>query len=492
MRVNVSDRNGKNSLRLLALGMAVAAIAACGAPGGENHGRPSTPASSSSSSTSGVVTHLNPDALASAVTGRAVTGHIRALQSIADAHGGNRAAGTPGYDASVDHVAQTLRDAGFDVTTPRFDFPRFDAGTTTLTADAADVRATPLQYTRGTDGRPVSAPPRTVDRVGCAPGDYPADSRGAVVVVGRGECTFTRKADLATAAGAVGMVVVNSSDDPLAGATLGPDNNTSIPVVGVDRGAGDRLRDARSVTLSTTARTTTVTSRSVIAQTRTGARDDVVMAGAHLDSVDAGPGINDNATGTAAVLETALRMGPTPSVSRGVRFAFWGAEEEGLIGSGRYVESLDDDARESISAYLNFDMLGSPNAGFFVLDGDDSDKRGAGPGPSGSDRIEAVFRRFYEGRRIPTAPADLVGRSDYAPFAEAGIPIGGTETGAEQRKSADEAQKWGGRAGAPFDPNYHSARDTVDNVNTDALEISASGVGHAVATCALSSGPEIC
>lgn len=479
-------------MRLLALGVVVTAAAACGGQGGEAPGGSSSPSSSAPSSAAGTVTDLSPDSLASAVTGAAVTGHIRALQSIADAHGGNRAAGTPGYDASVDHVAQVLRDAGFDVTTPGFDYPRFDAGTTSLTAGGADVRATALQYTRGTDGKPVTGSPVTVERVGCAPGDYPADSRGAVVVVGRGECTFTRKATLAAAAGAVGMVVVNSSDEPLVGATLGADNTTSIPVVGVDRAAGGRVRNAPSVALSTTARTTTVASRSVIAQTRTGARDDVVMAGAHLDSVDAGPGINDNATGAAAVLETALRMGSTPSAPRGVRFAFWGAEEEGLIGSGRYVESLDERARESVSAYLNFDMLGSPNAGFFVLDGDDSDRRGAGPGPSGSDRIEAVFSRFYESRRIPTAPADLVGRSDYAPFAEAGIPIGGTETGAEQEKSAEQARKWGGRAGTPFDPNYHSARDTVDNVNADALAISSSAVGYAVATCALSFGPEVC
>jgi len=202
-----------------------------------------------------------------------------------------------------------------------------------------------------------------------------------------------------------------------------------------------------------------------------------VLAGAHLDSVPAGPGINDNGTGTAALLETALRLGSAPRVARAVRFAFWGAEEEGLIGSTRYVESLDVPQRQALALYLNFDMLGSPNFGYFVYDGDDSARDGAGPGPDGSAGIERVLNRFYAtfpAQPITTQPGDFDGRSDYGPFLAIGVPAGGVDTGAEQKKTPEQVRLWGGTAGQPFDPNYHSPRDTIDNVNNGALAVNAS------------------
>ncbi|MET9200882.1 M28 family metallopeptidase [Gordonia sp. NPDC003585] len=442
------------------------------------------------------ITDLSPESLARGVTVDNVMRHLKALQQVADDHHGNRAAGTPGYDASVDYVADMLRRAGFTVSTPTFEYTRFESGPVDLKADGIAIDATVLQYTTGTGDHPVTGNPVTVGGFGCVASDYPAATRGAIAVVTRGTCQFVDKARLAEAAGARGVIVVNNVPGKLAGATLGDEEPPvpTIPVVGVAAGAGDQVRAARSISLSVTAGNKKIVSRNVIAQTTTGSADDVVLAGAHLDSVPAGPGINDNGTGTAALLETALRLGSAPRVARAVRFAFWGAEEEGLIGSTRYVESLDVPQRQALALYLNFDMLGSPNFGYFVYDGDDSARDGAGPGPDGSAGIERVLNRFYAtfpAQPITTQPGDFDGRSDYGPFIAIGVPAGGVDTGAEQKKTPEQVRLWGGTAGQPFDPNYHSPRDTIDNVNNGALAVNASAVAYGVATYALAvAGPD--
>jgi aminopeptidase Y len=202
------------------------------------------------------------------------------------------------------------------------------------------------------------------------------------------------------------------------------------------------------------------------------------MVGAHLDSVNAGPGINDNGSGSAAILETAEQLGKVKPRNK-VRFALWGAEESGLVGSIYYVNNLSEADRAKIALYLNFDMIGSPNHVFFVYDGDDSDGVGAGPGPGGSAPIEKVFESFYASRGLPFKGTDFSGRSDYGPFITAGIPAGGLFTGAEGVKTAAEAALWGGTAGEQYDPCYHLACDTYDNNNNVALETNADGVAFA-------------
>ncbi|GAA0518353.1 aminopeptidase [Saccharopolyspora subtropica] len=219
----------------------------------------------------------------------------------------------------------------------------------------------------------------------------------------------------------------------------------------------------------------------LLAETPGGDANRVVMFGAHLDSVSRGPGINDNGTGAAAILQAALDYagsGATPKNK--LRFAFWGAEEEGLVGSTHYVRTLPDAERQKIVAYLNFDMVGSPNAGYFTYDGDDSDGEGAGPGPEGSAQIEKLLNDALAAAGVQTEGTDFDGRSDYGPFIEAGIPAGGTFTGAEQVKTAEQAQKWGGQAGEAFDPCYHRACDTVDNVDTRALDRNLQAIAEAV------------
>jgi aminopeptidase S len=272
--------------------------------------------------------------------GRAMK-HLQAMQKIADQHGGNRAAGTSGYDASVEYVVDVLRDSGFKISTPTF------------------------------------------------------ESSGA-----NGE------------------------------------------------GAGE-------------------SQRSVIAQTQTGDPGQVVMIGAHLDSVEDGPGIVDNGSGVASLLEIATQLGAKPAVHNTVRFAFFGDEESGAVGSTAYVERLSDSDRKKIKLYLNVDMVASPNAGYLVQGGKGSDQDQAGPPGS------ATIARVLADQLIKTGVTnpefiEFVG-DDEAPFVEAGIPVGGAENGDADDKTRKQAKAWGGQAGEPYDRCYHEACDTINNVNRDVL-----------------------
>ncbi|HEX5565987.1 MAG TPA: M28 family metallopeptidase [Streptomyces sp.] len=206
----------------------------------------------------------------------------------------------------------------------------------------------------------------------------------------------------------------------------------------------------------------------------------VVMAGAHLDSVTSGPGINDNASGSAAVLEAALAVARTGyQPGKHLRFAWWGAEELGLVGSRYYVNNLSAAQRSSIDSYLNFDMIGSPNAGYFVY--------------NDVARIERIFKDWFTARGISTEVAtEANGRSDHAPFKSVGIDVGGLFTGASQVKTSAQAQKWGGTAGRAFDPCYHTSCDTTSNINDTALDRNSDAMAHAIwtlsGTTALSAG----
>ncbi|MEN4475320.1 M28 family metallopeptidase [Mycolicibacterium cosmeticum] len=423
------------------------------------------------------------------VTADAMMAHLTKLQQIADANDGTRAMGTPGYQASVDYVANTLRDKGFDVQTPEFEVRLPFAEEPVLTVSGARVPAKPLNYTIGTPDGGVRGPlvaARADDSPGCAESDYDGlPVRGAVVLVDRGTCPFGDKQANAAKRGAVALIVANNVDGDEFGATLGEDTDVQIPVVSVTKAEGARLRAAPGpVTLTMKAGVNVDRTRNVIAQTKTGSTADVVMVGAHLDSVPEGPGINDNGSGVAAVLETALQMGSSPDVRNAVRFGFWGAEELGLLGSDNYVSMLGVDQLKDIALYLNFDMLGSPNPGYFTYDGDQSlppDKDGSVPRvPEGSAGIERTLVAYLDAAGKPARDTSFDGRSDYDGFTKAGIPSGGLFSGAEEDMNEDEARLWGGKANQPFDPNYHKATDTLDHVDRTSLDIQGKGVAYTV------------
>jgi len=429
-----------------------------------------------------------PRTLVAAVSGDGAYRHLQELQRIADVHGGNRALGTPGYDASVEYVARVLREAGYRVQTPTFGLRQFVPGEIRLAVGDARVPATVLEFSpSGTVHAPLAAVAQDTTS-GCEATDFAGVPAGTVVLVRRGTCPFAQKSSTAAAAGAAAVIIVDAMDAAEGVATLGADATGTVPTVMVARALGDTLvgRVGSMVDLSVAATVEDVTSRNVIAQTDTGNTAAVVMAGAHLDSVRAGPGINDNGSGVAALLETAVRLGAMPRVANAVRFGFWGGEEAGLVGSTQYVTGLPEGRRRQIAAYLNLDMVASPNAGYLVDDGDDSDRVGAGPGPGGSGAIERLIIDGLAAAGVTTQGTDFTGRSDYAPFIAAGIPSGGIFTGAEDSKTPAQAGVWGGRAEAAFDPCYHQACDRLDNIDRTALDRNVDAAAATIAQLALS------
>ncbi|MDR3654611.1 MAG: M28 family peptidase [Mycobacterium sp.] len=437
--------------------------------------------------------------LAAKVSADGMFAHLRALQNVANANKGNRAEGTPGYDASVDYVAKVLQDRGFDVSTPQFDRlyavspgkPAMTIAGRSYQVDQASILVqTPPGGLTGQAVRPTQPS-------GCAASDYPAAvPKGAIAVVDDARCSVVDKQNSAVARGAAALIVVSTPSGQGAPPTLfspGYFKQLTVPVgvagasaVGALAGATGPIRlvlDAQNITIS---------SRNVLAQTRTGSPHEVVMVGAHLDSPRGSPGINDDGSGVAAVLETALQLGPLAPVNNAVRFVFWGAEEDGLNGAMDYVFGMDSDQLNDIALYLDFTMLGSPNAGFFTDDGDQSGPPSPGVSsgdvPEGSAGIERTLGGYLYAAGKRPADMPLTTRADYHPFMVAGVPIGGMTTGSSQTKTIVQARLWGGQAGAPFDANYQSLRDTVDNINRDALAVMGAGAAFAVGTYAESVG----
>ncbi len=214
------------------------------------------------------------------------------------------------------------------------------------------------------------------------------------------------------------------------------------------------------------------TSSNVLAELPGKDPSRVVMIGAHLDSVEAGPGINDDGSGSASILAVAAAFAaahPQPDVT--VRFAWWGGEELGLLGSEYYVDNLPSAERTKITGYLNFDMTGSPNPGYFVYDDNAA--------------LQQLFTTYFDGLGIVTEPeTEGDGRSDHAPFDRVGIPVGGLFSGADYIKTAAQAQNWGGTQGEAFDACYHRSCDTADNIDDTALHNNADAIANAVWTLA--------
>ena len=409
--------------------------------------------------------------LAGSVNAANVSSHLRALQTIANHNGGNRALGTSGYLRSVEYVEGKLRGAGFSPVRQEFTATLFDSKSHQLRAGGAAITAEVLSYSGATAQftAPVSQVPASDPDPGCQAGDFSALVRGSVVVIDRGVCPFSQKAANAKAAGARAVVIVNNQDGPVQG-TLGEDARNPLPVLGVAKALGSQVRGAGTLSVAVDATTKRVKTWNVLAETYSGLPNSVVMLGSHLDSVPEGPGINDNGSGSAGVLQTALSMTAFAPVKNKVRFAFWGAEEEGLIGSTHYVDSLSSQQRATIKRYINFDMIGSHNGGYFVYDGDGSSKLpGAYAGPAGSGEIERVLFGYLSRKGLRPDPSGFDGRSDYDAFAKAGIASGGADSGADATKTPAQAAKWGGTPGEIFDQNYHTKRDNFANVNQKVL-----------------------
>lgn len=277
----------------------------------------------------------------------------------------------------------------------------------------------------------MTAPVVAVANIGCDAADYPAELSGNIALIERGTCTFGVKASLAAAAGASGAIIYNNVPGALAGTLGGPGDY--VATLGVTQETGQTLLSAveageLSATLIVDAIAENRTTYNVIAETKTGDKNNVLILGGHTDSVFAGPGINDDGSGTVGVLEVAKAL-TKYKVKNAVRFGFWSAEEFGLLGSYHYMKTLNGSISGSpaevakVRAYLNFDMIASPNYVLGIYDGDGNAFNLTGP--KGSDTIEKDFEDFFKNNGLPSVPSIFSGRSDYAAFLQNGVPSGG-------------------------------------------------------------------
>ena len=407
------------------------------------------------------------------------------LQEITDEHGGSRPAGSDGHDAAAAFVADELRAAGLTVELLPIEVPSFRQDAPSILAiagpdaspvfeDLRDFKAMlfsasgdvtagifALDYNR-------TALPGDRNGLGCNDADWAGVPRGVILLLQPASC---RRHDVVIKAQAAGVLAIVTAyaewpRDGVLRPTLIEPTDIRIPVLGATKGVGDALADAaaagRDVHLSVAATSETRRTVSVIGDTPGGDPNHVVMLGGHLDSVIDGPGMNDNGTGTMTILEIARELaalssgGATPPPWK-VRVAFWTAEEIGLYGSAAYVNGLGSSA-SAIQAYLNFDMLGSPNGLRLVYDAGGSSRQAE------AAVVAALFSTALEAEGLAWQAA-LVGASDQLPFDQALITTGGLFSGANERKTAEQAAIFGGIADAPGDACYHLACDTLDNVD---------------------------
>jgi Zn-dependent M28 family amino/carboxypeptidase len=452
-------------IRLAALWLVLALAAGCGQAGPTD--RPGPPDAAGS---------LGPTAISARITRAGLGGHLNALARMASEHGGNRGTGSPGNAATVDYIREVLAAAGYAVVEEAFETPVYlDPGGNEITtlgqggrsfADGLDFRAL-LFSAAGTAEGPVVALDWDEDAagatgLGCSAADFAGIPKGAIVLVRPANC-FRRAVVLnaqAAGAGALVTAVPWSGPGEVRRSTLIDPDGLTIPAFAATRDVGVALASAAAsgarVRVTAAGTTEDREVRSLIAELPGTDAERVVMIGAHLDSSMDGPGMNDNGSGVAALLElSAALVGTRPNAT--IRVAFWAAEETGLQGSGRYVSILAHAERERIVAYLNADMLGSPNGIRGVYDG-----AGAAPG---STAIRDLFAEDLDAAGLAWEGVDLGMGSDHGPFAEAGIPTGGLFSGTLEPLTPEQAERYGRAVGSVPDACYHLACDGRSNVD---------------------------
>jgi hypothetical protein len=470
--------------------------------------------------------------LRKAVTVEGIKLHEAAFNLAAIATGGNRLAGTRGHQLSADYVALQARLAGLNVSRQDFEYDLFELG---------DWKPPVLDVKRGKHYIPgiagsitggdfgsmidsasgdvtgpvwaadlkIPSPAPNTSTSGCEAADFTGMPAGAIVLLQRGFCGELTKMLNAQAAGAGAIVYINEGNPG------GPDDRetprwfnmegagVNIPITAAQIATvADLAGSVRKGLVGKTVRfridwrtNPAVPTQNVIAETRGGDPNKVIVVGAHLDSVGTGPGINDNGSGSAALLELAHELRGVYPKNK-IRFIWFSAEESGLLGSEAYVASLPESERAKIAANLNFDMIGSPNYVNFVYDGDLSDSPPIGEDvfhPAArpfSATIEKLFLDYFKSQKIPTLPTDFDGRSDYGPFIAAGVPAGGLFTGAEGIKTPEQAALFGGTAGEQYDPCYHLGCDNVFNNSNRALDQNSDAAAHVLITLAQSKIPD--
>ena len=330
--------------------------------------------------------------------------------------------------------------------------------------------AQPMGLTPATrDKEPVYGDLVLVSSEGCEASDFPAEVKGNIALIKRGTCPFGTKSENAGKGGAIAAIVYNTDPEPVQG-TLGTPSKHHVATFGLGGKEGDKyaekLRNGERLDSIAyiDAEVKTIITTNIIAQTADGDQDNCVMLGAHSDSVAEGPGINDDGSGSLSLLEVALHLASF-KVNNCVRFAWWAAEEEGLLGSDYYVSSLSEEENQRVRLFMDYDMMASPNFAYQVYNATNAEN------PTGSEELKQLYVDWYEehGHNYTFIPFD--GRSDYDGFIRNGIPGGGIATGAEGVKTKDEESMFGGTAGDWYDPCYHQLCDDLTNIAAKAWEV---------------------
>ncbi|TFK96443.1 hypothetical protein BDV98DRAFT_608279 [Pterulicium gracile] len=442
---------------------------------------------------------LTAKAYEKAVTIEGLLQHSRALSRFAAIDGKNtRSFGTPGYNASVEYVEKWAKAYGYDVTRQTVLYPATEHLSQALTVGDKVFSPADLRIFQFVPSTPDGGAKGLIYHVnqGCNPSDFEG-TQGGIVLARRGNCTFVEKGELAKATGVQGLIIYNDvPGQPLASRLNISSIEQNPPTLAISFEAGREIiakleaGQELQTTLDIQVKNLVRPADNVIAQTKWGDKNNVVMLGGHLDSVPAGPGINDDGSGTAGVAELLKQLARFRKSKNAVRFAWWATEEVGLIGSRYYVEQLSQAEKDKIALYINLDMIASPNYIIGIHDADNSGGQNSGvPAPAGSNTLEALTQDYYNDRGLNWTGTAFTAGSDYRPFLDAGIVAGGIATGASGVKNQREFDLFGGELGEWHDKCYHQPCDTLDNLNHDAFIRISRSVAYLIATLSADVSP---
>ncbi|KAF2877292.1 aminopeptidase Y precursor [Massariosphaeria phaeospora] len=399
-----------------------------------------------------------------------------------------RVIGSAGHAGTLSYIYESILELGdyYDISNQSFPAVSGQVFEYKLVlGDTVSKSAAPMGLTPATKGKePVYGDLVFVQNEGCSASDFPDSVAGNIAFIKRGTCPFGTKSEHAGQKGAVAAIVYNYETDPVQG-TLGTPSPNHVATFGLSGEEPSPILEQFSKNHSVDAiayidaEVSEIQTANIIAQTSAGDPANCVMLGAHSDSVAEGPGINDDGSGTISLLEVATQLTKF-AVNNCVRFAWWAGEEEGLLGSDYYVDSLSPAENRRIRLFMDYDMMASPNFAYQIYNATNA------ANPLGSEQVRDLYIAWYEAAGLNYTFIPFDGRSDYDGFIRAGIPGGGIATGAEGIKSKDEAAMFGGEAGEWYDPCYHQLCDDVGNLNETAWIVNTKLIAHSVATYARS------
>ncbi|PIB03045.1 Aminopeptidase [Cercospora beticola] len=399
-----------------------------------------------------------------------------------------RVIGSAGHQATLEYIWATIAKLGDYYNLTEQNFPAYSGNvfeSRLVLGDEVINNASAMSLTPPTkDNEPVHGLLVLVENSGCSASDYPASVKNNIAFIKRGQCAFGDKSLNAGKAGALAAVIYNNENGTLHG-TMGTPDPQHVATFGISLEEAtptlDKLKSGKEVDAIAyiDAVVSTIRTQNIVAQTRDGDPDNCVMLGAHSDSVPEGPGINDDGSGTISLLEVAREL-TNYTVNNCVRFAWWAAEEEGLVGSNFYSSTLPEEENLKVRLFMDYDMMGSPNFAYQIYNATNDES------PVGSEQLRDLYVDWYKKHGLNYTFIPFDGRSDYDGFIRAGIPAGGIATGAEGIKTKEEAKIFGGKAGDWYDPCYHQLCDDVGNVNVTAWVVNTKLIAHSVATYAVS------